>query len=67
MKSALRLFRRPAKPTARLPMHHERALPVRDVPAFGEVLAEIGLILAIHLGAALAITLTLRVSGIVLG
>jgi hypothetical protein len=67
MKSALRSLRRPAVPGARLSLHRQRALPARDFPASGEVLAEIGLILAIHLGVALAVTLALRASGIVLG
>jgi hypothetical protein len=65
MKSALRYLRRPAGHAVRLPLHRQRALPAKDIPAWGEVLAEIGLILAIHLGVALAVTLTLRASGIV--
>jgi hypothetical protein len=63
MKSALRHLRRPAGHAVRL--RRQRALPDKDIPAWGDVLAEIGLILAIHLGVALAVTLTLRASGIV--
>jgi len=43
----------------------QRAHPAKDFPAFGEVIAEIGVILAIHLGVALAVTLALRMSGII--
>ena len=67
MKSALRSLWRPAVPAARLPLRRQRALPAKDFPAPGEMLAEIGLILAIHLGVALAVTLALQASGIVLG
>jgi hypothetical protein len=65
MKSARRNFRRPAERAARLAIRRHHVPAARGVPAFGEVLAEIGLILAIHLGVALAVTLTLRASGIV--
>jgi hypothetical protein len=65
MKSALRYFRHPAERAARLTMRRQRAPAAEDFPVFGEVLAEIGLILAIHLAVALAVTLTLRASGIV--
>ena len=43
--------------------HHEPPV-AGDVPAPGEVLAEIGLVLAIHLAVALAVILTLRAFGI---
>ena len=65
MKSALRNSRRPTERAARLTSRH-RVPAARGYPAFGEVLAEIGLILAIHLGVALAVTLTLLAYGIVL-
>ena len=43
---------------------HRRAMPLAgDVPTPGEVLTEIGLLLAIHL-ASLAVTVTLRLFGI---
>jgi hypothetical protein len=64
MKSVLRYFRRPAERAARLTIRH-RVPAATGLPAFGEVLAEIGLILVIHLVVALAVTLTLRASGIV--
>lgn len=65
MKSALRSFRRPGGRAARVTLRRQRARPAKDFPAFGEVIAEIGVILAIHLGVALAVTLALRMSGIV--
>jgi hypothetical protein len=34
--------------------------PVPDTPRFGDVMFEIGLILAVHLGIAVAVTLLLR-------
>ena len=43
--------------------HHEPPV-AGNVPAPGEVLAEIGLVLAIHLAVALAVILTLRAFGI---
>ena len=43
---------------------HDRAPPAADgFPSSGEVLAEIGLLLAIHLTVALAVTVTLRWCG----
>jgi hypothetical protein len=65
MKSALHSFRRPAGRAARVTPLRQRAHPTKDFPAFGEVIAEIGVILAIHLGVALAVTLALRMSGII--
>jgi hypothetical protein len=57
MKSAFRSVRRPQQGA------HPRPL-VGDVPAPGEVLGEIGLILALHLAAAAAVTLTLLAFGV---
>jgi hypothetical protein len=65
MKSAPRSFRRPGERAARVTLRRQPARPTKDFPAFGEVIAEIGVILAIHLGVALAVTLALRMSGIV--
>jgi hypothetical protein len=55
MKSALRFVRHP--------LAHHRPL-AGDVPAPAEVLGEIGLILALHLAAAAAVTLTLHAFGL---
>ena len=57
MKSAFRFVRRP------LQRAHGQPL-AGDVPAPAEVLGEIGLILALHLAAAAAVTLTLRALGV---
>jgi hypothetical protein len=57
MKSALRFVRRPLQRAHGQPF-------AGDVPAPGEVLGEIGLILALHLAAAAAVTLTLRAFGV---
>jgi hypothetical protein len=46
---------RPAKAVEELPM---------DAPRFGDVMSEIGLLLAIHLAVAFAVALTLRLCGI---
>ena len=54
MKSALRFVRHP--------LAHHRPL-AGDVPASAEVVGEIGLILALHLAAAAAVTLTLHAFG----
>jgi hypothetical protein len=55
MKSALRFVRHP--------LAHHRPL-AGDVSAPAEVLGEIGFILALHLAAAAAVTLTLRALGV---
>jgi len=55
MKSALRFVQHP--------LTHDRPL-AGDVPTPAEVVSEIGLILALHLAVAAAITLTLHVSGL---
>ena len=57
MKSALRFVRRP------LQRARDQSL-VGDVPTSAEVLGEIGFILALHLAAAAAVTLTLRAFGV---
>ena len=57
MKSALRFVRRPLQGAHRQPL-------AGDVPAPAEVLGEIGFILALHLAAAAAVTLTLRAFGL---
>jgi len=48
----------PVQPADRTPTH-----PV-DAPRFGDVMSEIGLLLAIHLAVAFAVALTLRLCGI---
>jgi hypothetical protein len=60
MKLSLRYFWRAARARAR---RHESPV-ASDLPAPGEVLMEIGLLLAIHLAVALAVVLTLRAFGI---
>ena len=55
MKSALRFVRHP--------LAHHQSL-AGDVPTSAEVLGEIGLILAFHLAAAAAVTLTLHAFGL---
>jgi hypothetical protein len=57
MKSAFRSVRRPQQGAHPQPL-------AGDVPAPGEVLGEIGLILALHLAAAAAVTLTLLAFGV---
>jgi hypothetical protein len=57
MKSALRFIRRP------LQRAHDQPL-AGGVPTPAEVAGEIGLILALHLAAAAAVTLTLRAFGL---
>jgi hypothetical protein len=57
MKSAFRFVRRPLQRTHGQPL-------AGDVPTPAEVLGEIGLILAFHLAAAAAVTLTLLAFGI---
>jgi hypothetical protein len=57
MKSAFRFVRRPLQRAHRQPL-------AGDVPTPAEVLGEIGLILALHLAAAAAVTLTLLAFGI---
>ena len=64
MKLSLRYFwRSSARATRARARRHESPVG-SDFPAPGEVLAEIGLLLAIHLAVALAILLTLRAFGI---
>jgi len=58
--------RTPTQPTrfpASLPAHGVEEPPV-DAPRFGDVMSEIGLLLAIHLAVAFAVALTLRLCGI---
>ena len=55
MKSALRFVRHP--------LAHHRPL-ARDVPMPADVLGEIGRILALHLAAAAAVTVTLHAFGL---
>ena len=43
---------------------HRAPSAAGDYPTPGEVLAEIGMLLAIHLAAAIAVTVTLRLFGI---
>ena len=57
MKSAFRFVRRPLQGA------HDQPL-VGDVPTPAEVLGEIGFILALHLAAAAAVTLTLHAFGL---
>jgi hypothetical protein len=57
MKSAFRFVRRP------LSRAHSQPL-AGDVPTSGQVLGEIGFILALHLAAAAAVTLMLRAFGV---
>ena len=64
MKASLRYFRRPAE-HASYSAGRRRSSVAADFPAPGEVLLEIGLMLAIHLAIALAIILTLQAFGIV--
>jgi hypothetical protein len=47
-----------------LPARHHESPTVGHQPSPGEVLAEIGLLLAIHLAVAFAIVVSLRVAGI---
>jgi hypothetical protein len=62
MRSARRSFWRPDDRAApRMVGHRSHA---GDAPAPGEVLIEVGLILAAHLAVAIAVTLTLRAFGI---
>ena len=64
MKASLRYFRRPAEHAAHS-AGRRRSSVAADFPAPGEVLLEIGLMLATHLAIALAIILTLQAFGIV--
>jgi hypothetical protein len=64
MKVSLSHFWRSGpRPTRSTTRPHESPVAVK-YPAPGEVLAEIGLLLAIHLAVAFAVVVTLRVSGI---
>jgi len=62
MRSARRSFWRPDDRAAQRMADHRPLAD--DAPAPGEVLVEVGLILAAHLAVALAVTLTLRAFGI---
>jgi hypothetical protein len=64
MKSSLRYFWRSAARATRASARRHESPDASDVPAPSEVLAEIGLLLAIHLAVALAVVLTLRAFGI---
>jgi hypothetical protein len=61
--SPSRLWRSGTRATD-LPARHHESPAVGNHPSPGEVLAEIGLLLAIHLAVAFAIVVTLGVSGI---
>jgi hypothetical protein len=56
--------RSPALPTRLSNPLQARTEPPADAPRFGEVMCEIGLLLAIHLSVAFAIVASLRLSGI---
>jgi hypothetical protein len=64
MKLSLRYFGRSAARATRAAARRHEPPVASDLPAPGEVLAEIGLLLAIHLAVALAVVLTLRAFGI---
>jgi hypothetical protein len=64
MKLSLRYFWRSAARATRATARRHEAPVASDSPAPREVLAEIGLLLAIHLAVALAVVLTLRAFGI---
>jgi hypothetical protein len=64
MKLSLRYFWRSAVRATRATVPCHEPPVASDLPAPGEVLTEIGLLLAIHLAMALAITLTLPAFGI---
>jgi hypothetical protein len=64
MKLSLRYFWRSAARATRASARRHESPVAGDFPAPGEVLAEIGLLLAIHLAVALAVVLTLRAFGI---
>jgi hypothetical protein len=65
MKASLRYFRRPDEHATHPASRRRRSSVAGDTPAPGEVLLEIGLMLAIHLAIALAIILTLQAFGLV--
>jgi hypothetical protein len=58
MKLSLRYFPRPEADAKRSTARHHEPPVAGNVPAPGEVLVEIGLVLAIHLAVALAVILT---------
>jgi hypothetical protein len=62
MRSARRTFWRPDDRAA--PRMVRQQSVAADAPSPGEVLVEVGLILAAHLAVAIAVTLTLRAFGI---
>jgi hypothetical protein len=62
MRSVRRSFWRPDDHAA--PRVADHRLLADDAPTPGEVLVEVGLILAAHLAVAIAVTLTLRAFGI---
>ena len=64
MKVSLRYFPRSQAHAERSTARHHEPPVAGDFPAPGEVLVEIGLVLAIHLAVALAVILTLRAFGI---
>ena len=64
MKLSLRYSSRSEADAKRSTARHPESPVAGNVPAPGEVLAEIGLVLAIHLAVALAVVLTLRAFGI---
>jgi hypothetical protein len=64
MKLSLRYFWRSAVRATRATAPRHEPPVASDLPAPGEVLTEIGLLLAIHLAVALAVILTLRAFGI---
>jgi hypothetical protein len=64
MKLSLRYFWRSAARATRARARWHESLVAHGFPAPGEVVAEVGLLLAIHLAVALAVILTLRAFGI---
>jgi hypothetical protein len=64
MKLSVRYFRRSAARATHARARRHESPVGSDFPAPGEVLAEIGLLLAIHLAVALAVVLTLPAFGI---
>jgi hypothetical protein len=64
MKSTRRYFGRPADRAVPLDAQPDHTSDAGELPRAGEVLNEIGLILAIHLALALAVTLSLQAFGI---
>jgi hypothetical protein len=64
MKVSLRYSSRSQADAKRSTARHHEPPVAGDFPAPGEMLVEIGLVLAIHLAVALAIILTLRAFGI---